>query len=99
MAFLVLLHPDIQLVDGGDEDEQREDYGHQHMEVVAKDLGHGDVGILIGARQDVSRRIVGPVIDNTWNDAARTLVHPAQKDADEQGMEELCGVHVGQGKE
>ena len=79
----VLLHPEVQLVEGGDEDEQGEGYGHEHMEVVAKDLSHGDVRILIGTRQEVGHRIVGPVIHDAGNDTARALVHPAQQQTDE----------------
>ena len=76
---LVLFHPDIQLIDGGDEDEQREAYSHQRTTLRPKNLRDSHVGILIDACQQVGYRIVTPVVYNTWYDTARTFVHPSKE--------------------
>lgn len=99
VSLLVLLHPQVQLVDGWNKDEQREAYGHQGTRLGAEDVCDAHLGILIDACQQVGYRIVCPVVDNAGDDAARALVHPTKEQTDEEGMDKLGWIHVGQGKE
>lgn len=51
VLLLVLLHPQVQLVDGWDKDEQRETYGHQGARLGAEDVCDAHLGILVDACQ------------------------------------------------
>ena len=99
VLLLVLLHPQVQLVDGWNKDEQREAYGHQGARLGTEDVCDAHLGILVDACQQIGYRIIGPMVDDAWDDAACALVHPAKEQSYEEGMDKLGRIHMGQGKE
>ena len=98
---LSLFHPQVQLVDGGDEDEEGEDNRQGYSDIVApEEVYHLDViGIGEDVVDSVGQCVVHPVHHDAGDDAVRAVVHPSQEQSQAESMGHLRGVHVHEGEE
>ena len=73
----------MELIEGGEEYEQREDEGQHDVCLRAfEDIDELGVVVRIEGVYHVGCRVVGPVLGYTWQDAACAPVHPSQQQTD-----------------
>ena len=98
-AAVGLLHAQVELQDGRQENAEREDHSHDDGALAAAEE---DYERRVGGGHDVVEHVgdgvVGPVVGHARHYAVGAAVHPAEQQAHEQGVWHLRGVAVGEGE-
>ena len=93
------LHPNMQLKERRQQDEQREADSFHHIPFsTRKDITQFNViRTGIESHQDIGKRVCRHMEYNTRKNASRTPVHPSHQQASHKGIRHLCRIHVNQG--
>ena len=95
------LHPDVELEEAWQEDEEGEDYRqYNHTLVAIENVDEISVGTLWHkVDQDVRNGVVDPMENNSGDDGTGAVVHPSKHQADEECVRALWQVEMDDAEE